>query len=202
MNNKAQGANQLADRQLVSYQIIGLNYMMQSCLQTKQSDSDQDEVKIVVLEISSNSFIKPSNIAGRKAVTGSANQNLQNSFLKSELNIMPGERREIRVIQHDTNDTTTGVKPEYMASGLAFSKDLHHRNNSNDCYVLRAYSDFDSTVCGAPFWHPTPEGCWVHFQAPGQILGGGRTRAPGQQGNPSPKGKEVIPEHWSASNIE
>ena len=106
------------------------------------------------LWISSNSFIKRSIIAGRKAVYGpaeqhqifvphgwkavhgSANQKLPNSFLKSELNIIqlrfPGERRGIPVVQHNTNNTTTGEKPEYMPSGLAFSKELHHRNNIID----------------------------------------------------------------------
>ena len=48
---------------------------------------------------------------GRKAVNGSANQNLSNSFMKSELNIMHGERRGIHVIQHNTNEPKTGEKP-------------------------------------------------------------------------------------------
>ena len=42
---------------------------------------------------------------GRKAVNGSANQNLSNSLMKSELNIMHGERRGIHDIQHNTNNT-------------------------------------------------------------------------------------------------
>ena len=41
MNNKARGANHLADLQLVSHRIIGPNYLTQSCLQPEQSDSDQ-----------------------------------------------------------------------------------------------------------------------------------------------------------------
>ena len=52
--------------------------------------------------------------------------------MKSELNIMDGERRGIRVIHHNTNDTKTGEKPGYMPSGLAFSSDVYHRNNSKD----------------------------------------------------------------------
>ena len=36
------------------------------------------------------------------------NKNLPNSFMKSELNIMHGERREIHIIQHNTNDTKIG----------------------------------------------------------------------------------------------
>ena len=48
---------------------------------------------------------------GQKAVNGSANQNLSNSFMKSELNIMHGERRGIHVIQHNTNEPKTGEKP-------------------------------------------------------------------------------------------
>ena len=79
MNNKARGANYSVDQQLVSHRIISSNYLTQSYLQTEQSDSDQDDVKIVVREISSNCFVKQiivsSNIAGRKAVNGSANQN-------------------------------------------------------------------------------------------------------------------------------
>ena len=39
---------------------------------------------------------------------------------------------EIHVIQQNTNDTTTGEKPGYMPSGLAFSKDVYHRNNGKD----------------------------------------------------------------------
>ena len=30
-------------------------------------------------------------------------------------------------------------------------------------YVLRACSDFDLTLRGAPFPHPTPQGRWVQF---------------------------------------
>ena len=37
-----------------------------------------------------------------KAVNGSAKQNLPNSFMKLELNIMHGERRGLHVIQHNT----------------------------------------------------------------------------------------------------
>ena len=40
---------------------------------------------------------------------------------------------EIHVIQQNTNDTTTGEKPGYMPSGLAFSTDKHNLNNSKDC---------------------------------------------------------------------
>ena len=103
---------------------------MQSFLQTEQSESDQDDVKMVVLKIPSKSFIKRSTLLngrpdGRKAVDGSANQNLRNYFLKSELNIMYGERRGIHVIQHNTNDTTTGEKPGYMPPGLALSTGVH-----------------------------------------------------------------------------
>ena len=65
-----------------------------------------------------------------KAVNLSANQTLPNSFMESELNILPGERRGIHVIQHNTNDTKTWEKPGYMTSGLAFSTDVDHRNNS------------------------------------------------------------------------
>ena len=79
MNNEARGANHSVDRQSVSHRIIGTHYLTQSCLKTEQSDSDQDDLKIVVPEISSNSFIKQaivsSNIAGLKAVNGSVNQN-------------------------------------------------------------------------------------------------------------------------------
>ena len=107
MNSKARGADHSADRQSVSHRIIGPNYFTQSCWQTELSDSDQDNVKIVVRalvpENSCNSFIKRSNFAGqeaangsaeqsqifvahgRKAVNGSANQNLPDSYLKSEL---------------------------------------------------------------------------------------------------------------------
>ena len=47
-----------------------------------------------------------------KAVNGSAKQNLLSSFMKSELNIMHGEKeRNPYVIQHNTNDTKTGQKP-------------------------------------------------------------------------------------------
>ena len=67
-----------------------------------------------------------------RQLNGSANQNLSNSFMNSELNIMHGERRGIHGIQHNTNDTKTGEKPEYMPSGLAFSTDVYHRNNNKD----------------------------------------------------------------------
>ena len=108
-------------------------------------------MKLVIPEISSNCFIKQklvsSNVAGRKAVNGSANQNqllvpdggkagngsadqnLSNSFMKSELNIMHGERRGIHVIQHNTNKPKTGEKPGYIPSGLAFSTDVYLLNN-------------------------------------------------------------------------
>ena len=45
---------------------------------------------------------------------------------------MHGKRREIDVIQHNTNDTKTGAKPKYMPLGLAFSTDMHNRNNRKD----------------------------------------------------------------------
>ena len=154
MNNKARGANHSVpvDGLLVSHRIIAPNYLTQSFLQIETSDSDREDVKIVVQKNSRTSFFKRSNIAGRKAVNGSAgqdqifvphgrkavngsaNQNPPNSFLKSELNNMHGERRGIRFIQHNTNDTTTGEKSEYMPSGLAFSMDLHHRNDRNASY--------------------------------------------------------------------
>ena len=54
--------------------------------------------------------------------------------MKSELNIMHGERKGIRVIQPITYDTMTGEKPENMPSGLGFSNVLHHRNNRKDSY--------------------------------------------------------------------
>ena len=54
--------------------------------------------------------------------------------MESEFNIMHGERRGIQAIQHNTNDTKTGQKPEYMPSGLAFSTNVYHRNNRRDCY--------------------------------------------------------------------
>ena len=154
INNKAHGANHLVDQQSVSHRIIGSNYLTQSCLQIEQSDLDQDDVKMVILEISNNCFIKQvivsSNIAGRKAVNGSANQNqlfvldgrkavngsanqnLPNHFMKSWFKIMPGERRGIHFIQHNTNDTATGEKPAYMPPGLAFSTDVDYRNKSKD----------------------------------------------------------------------
>ena len=135
MNHKARRANHSVDRQLVSHRISAPNSLTQSCLQTEQSDSDQDDVKIVVPEISSNSFIKQSNIAGRNAVDGSANQNkifaphgrkvvngsanknLPNPFLKSELNTMPGK---------------------YTPSSLAFSTNVHQRSNSKDRHLSQA----------------------------------------------------------------
>ena len=66
--------NGSADRQSVSDRIIGPNCLMPSCPQTEQSnhDSDQDNVRIVVPKFSSNTFIKWSRIAGRKAVNRSA----------------------------------------------------------------------------------------------------------------------------------
>ena len=48
------------------------------------------------------------------ANNGSAKQNLSNSFMKSELNIMHGERRGIHIIQHNTNEPKAGEKPGYM----------------------------------------------------------------------------------------
>ena len=45
---------------------------------------------------------------------------------------MYGERRGIHVIQHNTNEPKTREKPGYMPSGLAFSEDVNHRNNSKD----------------------------------------------------------------------
>ena len=111
-NNEEQGANHSAVRQLVSHRMIGPNNLTQSGLRTEQPDSDQGDVKIVGPEKSIYRFIKRSNIArqksikgsaeqnqifvphGRKAINGSANQKPPNSFPKSELNIMPGERRE------------------------------------------------------------------------------------------------------------
>ena len=70
------------------------------------------------------------------AVNVSANQNLSNSFMESELNILHGERRGmvlgIHVIHHNTNNTKTGERPWYMPSGLAFFTDMYHRNNSKD----------------------------------------------------------------------
>ena len=91
---------------LVSHQIVCPDYLMQSFLQTEQSESDQDhdDVKMAVPKISSNCFVKRSNIAEQKAVNGSANENLQ-SYLLS------GERREVYVIQHNTNDSRIGEKP-------------------------------------------------------------------------------------------
>ena len=53
---------------------------------------------------------------------------------------MHGERRAlegIHVIQHNTKDTKTREKPEYMPSGLTFSTDVHNRNNRrNDIKLL------------------------------------------------------------------
>ena len=43
---------------------------------------------------------------------------------------MPGERRGIHVIQHNTYDTTIGEKPEYLALGLASSKHVYHRTTA------------------------------------------------------------------------
>ena len=47
----------------------------------------------------------------RKAVDGSASQNLPNFFLKSGLNIMHGERRGIQVIHPNINQTMTRKNP-------------------------------------------------------------------------------------------
>ena len=55
--------------------MIGPIYLTQSFLQTEQSESDQDDVRMVVPKIASNSFVKRSNIAERKTVNGSADQN-------------------------------------------------------------------------------------------------------------------------------
>ena len=52
MSNMARGANHSVDQQLVSHRIISSNYLTQSYVQIEQSDSDQDDVKIVVPEIS------------------------------------------------------------------------------------------------------------------------------------------------------
>ena len=112
---------------------------MQSFLQTEQSDSDQDDVKMVVPKfpvIVFIGFVKRSYIAGRKAVDGSANQNLLNYFLISEVNIMSGESTGIHVIQHNTNESTTEEKPEYMPLRLASSKDVYYGNNSTTAIKL------------------------------------------------------------------
>ena len=122
MNNKARGANYSQDQQLVSHRILSSNYLTQSCLTTEQSDSDQDDMIIVIPDISSNFFVEQvivsSNIAGRKAVNGSANQNLLNSFMESELNIMHGERRGIHVIQHNTNNICKLLGLKYVIIGF------------------------------------------------------------------------------------
>lgn len=103
------------DRQPVSHQIIGPKYLTKSCLQPKQSELDQDDVKIVVQKIPGNFCIecvtKRLNITDRKEVYGSIDQNLPDSCLESELNIMHRERRGIQVIQHNTNTITSGEKP-------------------------------------------------------------------------------------------
>ena len=51
--------NGSVDRQLVSHRIIGPDYfkLTQSCLQTEQSESNQDDVKMVLPKISSKSFV-------------------------------------------------------------------------------------------------------------------------------------------------
>ena len=46
------------DRQPVSHQIIGPKYLTKSCLQPKQSELDQDDVKIVVPKIPCNICIE------------------------------------------------------------------------------------------------------------------------------------------------
>ena len=58
---------------------------------------------------------------GRKAVRGSANtnENLQNSFLRSELNIMQGERGGIQLDQHNTNQAKTRKKPSNNSATTA-----------------------------------------------------------------------------------
>ena len=113
--------NGLVDRQSVSYRIHGSNYydLTRSFFRTKQSDLEQDDVQV------------GHGTRRYNGVNGSANQNLSNSFMESELKIMHGERRGIHVIQHYTNNTVTktGEKPGYMPSGLAFSTDVYHRNN-------------------------------------------------------------------------
>ena len=126
-----------AGLQLVSHRII--YYLTQSGLQINQSDSDQDDVKMVVPEISSNSFIKRQNIAGQKAVKGSANQNLPNFFeyyawIKGSWVFCLDKGGESLFIQHNTHDTRAkiGEKPEYMPSGLAYSTEVYHRSNLND----------------------------------------------------------------------
>ena len=49
-NNKARGTNHSYDLQWVSHGIICPNYLTQSCFQTEQNNSDQDDKKIVVSE--------------------------------------------------------------------------------------------------------------------------------------------------------
>ena len=65
----------LVDQQSVSHQIIGPKYLTKSCLQPKQSELDQDDVKIVVPKIPGNFCIecvtKRLNITDRKEVYGS-----------------------------------------------------------------------------------------------------------------------------------
>ena len=41
-----------------------------------------------------------------------------------------GKRRGFNVIQHNTNNTATGEKPEYIPLSLASSKDVYHRNKT------------------------------------------------------------------------
>ena len=47
---------------------------------------------------------------------------------------MHGQRRGVHAIQHNTNDAKTGEKPGYTRSGLAFSTDVHSRNNRKGRY--------------------------------------------------------------------
>ena len=91
--------NGSVDRQSVSYRIHGSNYLTRSFFRTKQSDLEQDDVQV------------GHDTRRYNGVNGSANQNLSNSFMESELNIMHGEGRGIHVIQHNTNKTKRGEKP-------------------------------------------------------------------------------------------
>ena len=106
-----------------------------------------------------------------KAVMGSANtnENLQNSFLRSELNIMQGERRGIQVNQHNTNQVTTRKKPsnnsattaerdaldrdmDAIASKLGMIlKMLEPMSDSEKKNYLNKYCDTDSQTCSASF---------------------------------------------------
>ena len=93
------------------------------------------------------------------AFNGSANKNMPNSFMKSELNIMHGERRWIRVIQHNTNDTKTREKPWYMPSGLAFSTECVSSKLPQG--LLRTTWAWSADACGLLHrsWHMYGLGC-------------------------------------------